>query len=152
MTICSAVSHRYLKIRKTVGFNWGASGLATNVWTGVRLCDILKLVGIKGKDAGSTHVCFRGPDKELPGGKDGSYGTSITYETAMDPAQDVMIAYKQNGQFLEPDHGYPVRLIIPGYIGGRMIKWLKEITVTPKQSDNCTSHACILGNRITPPN
>lgn len=66
----------------------------------------------------------------------GRYGTSINYFTAMDPACDVMLAYQQNGEYLRPDHGYPLRLIIPGYIGGRMIKWLNEITVTSEESDN----------------
>ena len=47
-----------------------------------------------------------------------------------------MIAWKQNGLFLEPDHGFPVRIIIPGYIGGRMVKWLSTITVTADESDN----------------
>merc|ERR1719311_1829208 len=42
----------------------------------------------------------------------------------------------QNGEKLRPDHGFPLRLIIPGYIGGRMIKWLNEITVTTEESDN----------------
>ena len=57
------------------------------------------------------------------------YGTSINWFTAMDPACDVLLAYEQNGERLTPDHGYPLRLIIPGYIGGRMIKWLNEISV-----------------------
>ena len=135
------------RVAKTVGFNWGASGCATNVWTGVRLCDLLKLAKIKSKAEGAGHVCFVGPKKELPKGDDGTYGTSITWDVAMDPAQDVLIAYKQNGQFLEPDHGYPVRLIIPGYIGGRMIKWLTEIEVTREQSDNFYH---FMDNRVLP--
>jgi DMSO/TMAO reductase YedYZ molybdopterin-dependent catalytic subunit len=82
------------------------------------------------------HISMKGPAKELPKGDDGSYGTSITYEQAMDPAMDVLVAWEQNGRRLDPDHGYPVRMIIPGYIGGRMIKWLAEITVGEKESDN----------------
>ena len=39
------------------------------------------------------------------------------YMTAMDPSCEVMLAYKQNGRTLQPDHGYPIRMIIPGYIG-----------------------------------
>ena len=54
----------------------------------------------------------------------------------MDPACDVLLAYEQNGERLTPDHGYPLRLIIPGYIGGRMIKWLNEITVTARRGCN----------------
>lgn len=69
-------------------------------------------------------------------GKDGTYGTSLKYGTAMDPGCDVLIAYMQNGRLLQPDHGYPVRIIIPGHIGGRMVKWLEEITVAGQESDN----------------
>lgn len=39
----------------------------------------------------------------------------------MDETADVLLAYKMNGQELSPDHGYPIRLIVPGYIGGRMV-------------------------------
>ena len=50
-------------------------------------------------------------------GADGTYGTSLQYGTAMDPGCDVMVAYKQNDRFLQPDHGFPIRMIIPGHIG-----------------------------------
>eukprot|EP01052_Picozoa_sp_SAG31_P019554 SAG31_NODE_1430_length_8385_cov_3.096186_8_plen_100_part_00 len=66
----------------------------------------------------------------------------------MDPAGDVIIAYKYNGEKLHPDHGFPVRVIIPGWIGGRMVKWLKEINVLPEPS---TSHYHFFDNRIMPP-
>jgi nitrate reductase (NAD(P)H) len=121
-------------VKKTIGFNWGPSGTSCSTWTGVRLCDLLTACGIDATRAG--HVCFRGPKGELPRGDDGSYGTSITIQRAMDPGCDVLLAYKQNGRLLTPDHGFPLRLIIPGYIGGRMIKWLEEITVTVEESQN----------------
>jgi nitrate reductase (NAD(P)H) len=65
----------------------------------------------------------------------------------MDPSADVLLAYKMNGDELPPDHGYPIRIIIPGYIGGRMIKWLKEITVGSSESDN---HYHFFDNRVLP--
>jgi len=65
----------------------------------------------------------------------------------MDPACDVMLAYEQNGERLTPDHGYPLRLVIPGYIGGRMIKWLSEVSVTSEESDN---HFHYMDNRVLP--
>ena len=49
------------------------------------------------------------PTGELPKGDDGSYGTSVTLAKALDPASDVILAYKQNGRLLTPDHGYPLR-------------------------------------------
>lgn len=44
----------------------------------------------------------------------------------MDETADVLLAYKMNGKDLSPDHGYPIRLIVPGYIGGRMVRSTKR--------------------------
>ena len=54
----------------------------------------------------------------------------------------------QNGELLHPDHGYPVRLLIPGYIGGRMIKWLSKIVVSKEETDNFYH---VYDNRLFPP-
>lgn len=54
------------------------------------------------------HVRFRGPKGELPKGTDGSYGTSLPLWKCMWEGSDVIIAWKQNGRLLEPDHGFPV--------------------------------------------
>lgn len=55
---------------------------------------------------------------------------------------------QQNDRWLTPDHGFPVRMIIPGFIGGRMVKFLQEITVTEKESDNFYHYH---DNRVMPP-
>merc|ERR1719203_131151 len=81
-------------------------------------------------------------------GKQVKYGTSIPLARGMNPAYDVLIAYQSNGERLQPDHGFPVRLVIPGYIGGRMIKWLKQINVIPFETRN---HYHYHDNRILPP-
>jgi len=120
------------------------------VWTGVLLRDVLARAGLSragAADTGRLHVHFQGPPGELPKG-DGTYGTSIPFEYAVNPAHDVLLAYKMNGRWLTPDHGFPVRIIIPGFIGGRMVKWLSEITVTEKESDN---HYHFMDNRVLPP-
>jgi nitrate reductase (NAD(P)H) len=127
-------------IRQSRGFNWGAGAVATSVWTGVRLCDVLAAAGVVDRgDASTGHrgrfVRFTGPPGELPNG-DGTYGTSISLAKALDPAADVLLAYKQNGRWLSPDHGFPVRVILPGHIGGRTIKWLTKVEVTEAESDN----------------
>ncbi|GIL55781.1 hypothetical protein Vafri_11308 [Volvox africanus] len=134
-------------LKKSIGFNWGPCATSTTYWTGVRLRDVLLLAGIKTPEDGAHFVCFRGPKGELPRGSDGSYGTSLTYTKAMDPSSDVIIAYKQNQRWLTPDHGFPVRIIIPGFIGGRMVKWLSEITVTDVESQNFYH---FMDNRVLP--
>ncbi|CAL5021197.1 unnamed protein product [Urochloa decumbens] len=129
--------------RQTLGFNWGPGAVSTSVWRGARLCDLLLrrcggvLDAAEGGAAGARYVCFEGAD-ELPGGGGEScgYGTSIALERALDPSMDVMLAYMQNGAPLLPDHGYPVRVIVPGCTAGRMVKWLRRIVVTADESDN----------------
>jgi len=131
--------------KQTVGFNWGPAGTSTSFWTGVMLRDILLEAGVHGVDEpGRYHVCMEGADV-LP---QGHYGTSFPLAKALNPADDIMLAFKQNGEFLEPDHGYPLRMLIPGWIGGRMVKWITKIIITDKESDN---YYHFFDNRILPP-
>eukprot|EP01041_Mallomonas_annulata_P005810 gene5810-11716_t len=134
-------------IKQTIGFNWGAGGVSTGVWTGVRVSDILALAGVNTMDS-SLHVRFasetsKGGDK-LPGG---IYGTSVPLQRAMDPSYDIILAFMYNGELLHQDHGFPVRLIVPGYIGGRMIKWLTDITVMSTESQD---YYHFYDNRVLP--
>ncbi|KAM7507671.1 hypothetical protein LguiA_018124 [Lonicera macranthoides] len=133
-------------VKKTIGFNWGAAGISTSVWKGVPLRHVLKRCGIFSRKKGAMNVCFEGAE-DLPGGGGAKYGTSIKKEFAMDPGTDIIIAYMQNGERLAPDHGFPVRMIIPGFIGGRMVKWLKRIIVTTQESD---SYYHFKDNRVLP--
>ncbi|PAN35776.1 hypothetical protein PAHAL_6G233300 [Panicum hallii] len=124
-------------VRQTVGFNWGPAAVSTSVWRGARLRDVLRRCGIVPRSGGALNVCFEGADG-LPGGGGAgtTYGTSIRREWAMDPTMDVMLAYMQNGAPLLPDHGFPVRVVVPGCTAGRMVKWLRRIVVTTVESDN----------------
>ncbi|EMR61814.1 putative nitrate reductase protein [Eutypa lata UCREL1] len=124
----------------TLGFSWGPAGLSTALWTGVVIGDLLKAAMPK---RGARYVCFEGADK-LP---NGYYGTSIKLNWAMDPDRGVLVSHKMNGEPLEPDHGKPLRIIIPGQIGGRSVKWLKRIIVTAGPSDNWYH---IYDNRVLP--
>ncbi|KAK6938463.1 Moybdenum cofactor oxidoreductase, dimerization [Dillenia turbinata] len=133
-------------VKQTIGFNWGSAGVSTSVWRGVRLRDVLKRCGIYSRTKGGLNVCFEGAE-DLPGGGGSKYGTSLKRETAMDPARDIILAYMQNGERLTPDHGFPVRVIIPGFIGGRMVKWLKRIIVTTQESENYYHYR---DNRVLP--
>ncbi|XP_047319660.1 nitrate reductase [NADH]-like [Impatiens glandulifera] len=138
-------------VKKTIGFNWGAAGVSNSVWRGVPLRQVLKRCGILSRNKGALNVCFEG-EEDLPGGGGAAagvtkYGTSLKKEVAMDPSRDIILAYMQNGELLSPDHGYPIRMIIPGFIGGRMVKWLKRIIVTTKESDNYYHYR---DNRVLP--
>eukprot|EP00644_Phytophthora_capsici_P005116 jgi/Phyca11/524943/estExt2_fgenesh1_pm.C_PHYCAscaffold_10159 len=128
-------------IKKTIGFSWGAAGCSTAEWTGVPLHVLLTACGVDRTKA--QWVWFEGIE-DLPHDK---YGTCIRASTALDPACDVLVAWKANGELLTPDHGFPVRLIIPGHIGGRMVKWFARIHVSDHES---TNHHHIMDNRVLP--
>ncbi|XP_022141374.1 nitrate reductase [NADH]-like isoform X2 [Momordica charantia] len=133
-------------MKQTIGFHWGAAVTSTSLWRGVPLREVLKRCGIFSRQRGALYVWMEGGD-DLPGGGGCSYGTSIRREMAMDPSRDIIIAYKQNGEDLPPDHGFPVRMIVPGFTGGRMVKWLKRIIVTNRESDN---YYHFMDNRVLP--
>ncbi|XP_059630818.1 nitrate reductase [NADH]-like [Cornus florida] len=133
-------------VKQSIGFNWGAAAVSTSVWRGVPLRYILKKCGIYSRRNGALNVCFEGAE-DLPGGGGSKYGTSLRKEVAMDPSRDIILAYMQNGELLSPDHGFPIRIIIPGFIGGRMVKWLKRIIVTTQESD---SYYHFRDNRVLP--
>jgi len=127
-------------VRKTKGFSWGAAGLSTAIWTGVPLSE---LIARSLPQRGARYVCFEGADK-LP---NGYYGTSVKLSWAMDPDRGILVAHRMNGEILPPDHGRPLRIIVPGQIGGRSVKWLKRIIVTAAPSDNWYH---IYDNRVLP--
>jgi nitrate reductase (NAD(P)H) len=127
-------------VRKTKGFSWGAAGVSTALFTGVVFGDLLA----KARPMrGARYVCMEGADK-LP---NGYYGTSVKLNWAMDPNRGMMLAHKMNGETLRPDHGKPLRAVIPGQIGGRSVKWLKKLIITSEPSDNWYH---IYDNRVLP--
>lgn len=131
-------------VAKGLGFNWGAAGVSTGLFTGVYLSDILKYCKPKNPLLSSypsydkpvpgraRHVIFEGVD-ELPKGK---YGTSQRLNWALDRTKGMLICWGLNGEDLSPDHGYPLRLVVPGQIGGRMVKWLHRIEVSDCESQH----------------
>ena len=128
------------QVRKSKGFSWGAAGVSTALWTGVALGELLKRAAPL---RGAKYVCMEGADK-LP---NGYYGTSVKLNWAMDPNRGIMVAHKMNGEMLRPDHGKPLRVVVPGQIGGRSVKWLKRLIVTAAPSDNWYH---IYDNRVLP--
>jgi nitrate reductase (NAD(P)H) len=127
-------------VRKSKGFSWGPAGVSTALWTGVAMMDVLRRA-VPLREA--KYVCMEGADN-LP---NGHYGTSVKLNWAMDPNRGIMLAYKMNGEMLRPDHGKPLRCVVPGQIGGRSVKWLKRLIVTAAPSDNWYH---IYDNRVLP--
>ncbi|KAF2010380.1 nitrate reductase [Aaosphaeria arxii CBS 175.79] len=127
-------------VRKSKGFSWGAAGVSTALFTGVVMRDVIERAKPLRR---AKYVCMEGADK-LP---NGYYGTSVKLNWAMDPNRGMMLAHKMNGEPLRPDHGLPLRAVIPGQIGGRSVKWLKKLIITAEPSDNWYH---IYDNRVLP--
>ena len=106
-------------------------GLSSNGrFTGVRLRDVLRRIGVDdkarevvflGADKGNEDVVFRQNTLKVQQ----QFARSITLENAMKP--EPLLAYALNGQPLRRDHGFPVRVVMPGWYGVANVKWLSEI-------------------------
>lgn len=133
-------------IRKSKGFSWGAGAVSCAYWKGALLRDVLLAAGVPATMPDRSkryYINFEGADDP----SEGKYSTCIPFEYGMDTTNDVLLAYEMNDLPLPPDHGFPLRCIIPGYVGGRCVKWLKRIWVSDKEND---SHYHIWDNRVLP--
>jgi DMSO/TMAO reductase YedYZ molybdopterin-dependent catalytic subunit len=106
------------------GEKWDLGAVSTAEWTGVPLVEVLDRAGVR---AGATEVVFRGAD----GGTLDGQAAPIRFERslALDQGRDgeVLLTYAMNGEPLPVQHGYPVRLIVPGWYAVASLKWLTEI-------------------------
>lgn len=110
---------------------WGPAATSTAEWTGVRLADVLNAAGVHDDAA---HVAFAAPDVSQLADPPQPYGGSIPLGKAL--AGEVMLAWAMNSEPLPAVHGGPVRVLVPGYIGARSVKWIQRITAQPEPSDN----------------
>ncbi|KAJ9152736.1 hypothetical protein P3X46_026268 [Hevea brasiliensis] len=123
-------------VKKVRGVGWDVSAIGNAVWGGAKLADVLELVGISKMTStttsGGKHVEFVSIDKckEENGGP---YKASIPLSQATNPEADVLLAYEMNGEPLNRDHGYPLRVVVPGVIGARSVKWLDSINIIAEE-------------------
>jgi DMSO/TMAO reductase YedYZ molybdopterin-dependent catalytic subunit len=103
---------------------WLLEAVGTGEWTGVALMDILAEAGLA---PGAEEVVFTGADRGLEHGVEQDYARSLPVATAAGP--DALLAYALNGAALPPQHGFPLRLVVPGWYGMTNVKWLTTITV-----------------------
>src|SRR5579863_1809044 len=110
------------------GIQWTNGGVGNARWRGVRLADVLKRVGVK--DA-AKEVLFDGAD--VPLGTMPDFQRSIPVKKALDP--NTLLAYEMNGEALPLKHGFPLRVVAPGWAGDSWAKWVTSIRVLEKEAD-----------------
>jgi sulfite oxidase len=110
---------------------WGSEAVSNAVWSGVALADVLAEAGL---GDGARHAAFCGLDDTERHGKRFHFGGSIPIEKALSP--EVLLATRMNGAPLPPIHGFPLRVVVPGWIGARSVKWLHKIRLQAEPSDN----------------
>ena len=133
---CAGNRRIEFKVEKEVpGVPWDAGAIGNAEWSGVRLADALRHCEIKPE---AKHVWFEGLDQITANGQMRTFGGSIPLETALDGNEAVraILADQMNGQPLTAEHGFPLRGIVPGYIGARSVKWLSKITLSDNPSNN----------------
>ena len=115
---------------RPVSLPWLGEAIGTAEWTGTPLRAVLEDAGLAGD---AVEVVFRAADRGIQGEQEQSYARSLAVSDATRP--EVLLAYEMNGRALEPQHGFPLRLIVPGWYGMTSVKWLTSIEVIPEAFD-----------------
>jgi len=114
------------------GEQWRTGAVSTAEWTGASLRAVLELAGPL---AGAVEVLCVGADTGTPA----DVGVRIAYERSLPIADalrdDVLLAYAMNGEDLPPEHGAPLRLVVPGWYGMASVKWLARLRVLERRFD-----------------
>ncbi|MFB7471809.1 sulfite oxidase [Kitasatospora sp. NPDC056184] len=114
--------------RTVPGTPWTLGGIGSARWRGVRLAEVLRRAGLT---AGAVDVMPAGLDPEpvVNGVNLGRVRRPLPVAKALD---DVLLAYEMNGEPLTPDHGAPVRVVVPGWVGIASIKWVGTVEVSDR--------------------
>ena len=133
-----------LQGQESSGTQWMTGAVGNGEWLGARLVDVLTLAGIR-EDAVS--VMLVGLDTEAP---EGGFRFVLPVKKATHP--DTLLAYALNGETLPRDHGFPIRALVPGWVGSANIKWLGRIMVSTEQlwTRNNTTSYTLIGDAYPP--
>ncbi|KAJ3118330.1 hypothetical protein HDU96_002487 [Phlyctochytrium bullatum] len=142
-------------VKPVKGLLWQRGAISNATWGGVLLSDLLRVAAtpnpdalaepfdtaaLAGNPAGVAvdaaapvedaavpvrHVHFEGAE---------GYGASIPLSKAVSPTGDVLLAYEMNGEPLPPDHGAPLRAVVPGHVAARSVKWLTRVAIADEES------------------
>ena len=133
-----------VKGQKAKGTQWRTGGVGNGQWTGVSLRDVLQLAGVSDDAA---NVLLIGLDTESP---EQGFRRVLPAEKALHP--DTLLAYWMNGGLLTRDHGFPLRALVPGWVGSTNVKWLGRIVVSkqPIWTRNNTTSYVLVGDAYPP--
>ena len=131
-------------VRPVSGDPWQAGAIGNAVWGGAALSDVLQAAGAE--TAAGLHVAFSCCDEVEIKGERFRYAASIPMRKAISP--EVLLAYEMNGEALSPEHGFPLRAVVPGFAGVRSPKWLACVTV---QDGPCDGHIQARDYKLLPP-
>jgi DMSO/TMAO reductase YedYZ molybdopterin-dependent catalytic subunit len=125
-TVECAGNGRSFLAERQAGVQWGAGAVGHAEWTGVPLALVLEHSGI---ESDALEVLFEGADI----GTESDHPEPMRFARSLPLAKalhaDTLLAYRMNGEGLEPSHGYPLRLFVPGWYGVASVKWLHRIEV-----------------------
>ena len=131
--------------REASGTQWERGAVSNGEWIGVSLGSVLERAGMDASRARS--VLLVGLDAESP---EGGFRRAMTVDKAMDP--HTLLAWGLNGELLPPDHGFPLRAVVPGWVGSSWIKWIGRVVVSsePAWTRNNTTSYVLIGDDYPP--
>lgn len=135
---CAGNRRAEMNARKEVeGIPWGAGTIFNAAWSGVSVRSLLLSLcpSLSSPSFEAWHVHFSCPSQACEQSSEG-YEASIPLSAALDPDRCVLLADEMDGAPLPPEHGGPLRVIVPGFIGARSVKWVQRISVSRQQSSN----------------
>jgi len=136
VTMECAGNGRALFSPRSVSQPWLLEGVSNSEWTGTPLKGVLEAAGVKRE---AVEILFTGLDQGVQGEEVQYYQRSLTIEEAA--RDEVLLVYEMNGRPLEPQHGYPLRLVVPGWYGMTSVKWLDSIEAIGEHFSGFQMHA-----------
>jgi DMSO/TMAO reductase YedYZ molybdopterin-dependent catalytic subunit len=127
VTLECAGNGRALLTPRPVSQPWLVEAVGTAEWTGVPLRLLLAEAGLA---ADAVDVVFTGADHGVERGVEQDYQRALPADVATGTEPEVLVAYAMNGAPLPPQHGHPLRLVVPGWYGMAHVKWLRDVTVS----------------------
>jgi len=137
MTAMSCAGNRRLGMKEhsadVQGNMWYVGAIGNAQYTGVLLVDLLRGMGLKPEELQGKHLIAESLDVDVQGKP---FKVSIPMEMVVDPLNEVLLAYEMNGVEIPKEHGYPLRLVVPGTVGVRNAKWVKRLYVSDDEANS----------------